>query len=589
MLSSRAISRAQIRLSLSRSLSLTHTRFRKLTEPEYDEAELMREKLDKQTYYAKREKTEESDSSPEELRRFQRIEVIKGLISGLFTIGGLVGTYALYANWAKISAWWYNDGLIDFEIPKTRKKKWELPVVTNKNDSSVPGLYIWGDNSQFITSLDPSVGDVRYPMRHDWFDGKKLRSVELGGNSALAIDANGDLIQWGRGFNGGCIPEYTVKGEKLIQAKLSGGTIYALNKKKELLVIPEKKEDQEAIPGSVSRNWLFSKMHKGFTKLDTSLFNKGEKIESFDAGREHLTVLTNIGRAFTSATGFSQLKKSRGQFGIPQFSHFKSPPPPNKLFEISLLNQNVQFDSKNKVDSLEPRVISKICCGDFHTLALDENGELFSFGQNTYGQLGHPVTYETEFISYPKKVTQLSKHIKKSMFPEVLDIHTGGDTSFCVVKPVPMYQLIRGKHKEQLDGEELTVGFGKNLKGQIGNGLFIHGQADPVRLKEFDKFEDFDESTGSMVRIGVAEWSTGAEHTFVKLCNGDVLFWGANDFAQLGNGKKYRVPKPSNPPALVEPSYTKDTYKDLTFVNRLQLGEQQHVVAGVTASAVFTS
>ncbi|CDR40840.1 CYFA0S05e05072g1_1 [Cyberlindnera fabianii] len=591
----------------------------KLTGQQFDEAEMMSSRLTEQPYYAKRSteaKTERDfddfyqdsgeqgrrgwdqknrSSSDDELKRYQRIEIIKGLLAGVFTIGGIVGGYALYTKWPALKIWWNGDGDIPFELPKKKKKKtgFELPLITNENDSSVPGLYVWGDNANYIASMNKKVDEVRNPIRHDWFDNKILKSVVMGETSAFAIDDKGDLIQWGKGYNNDAVPQYSVKGENITQARLSRGIIYALTKKHEILVIPESAENQKTLPGLQSRNWYFKKTMKPYTKLSTSnVLEKHEKITSIDAGKDHLVALSDKGRAFVTATGFDTPERSLGQYGLPEFSHFTKAPTPNELHEITLLNNLIQRTARGKIDHIEPRFITKVACGNHHTLALDSNGELYSFGQNTYGQLAHPVSYETEFVTLPKKVELFSKHVSRDMFPEVLDIHAGGDTSFATIKPAYMYQLIKGTAdaKQRLnDFEAFTVGFGTNLKGQIGNNLFTHAQFDPVKIRELAKFEDYDTEKGEMVAIGISEWSSGQEHTFIKLQNKDVLYWGANDCAQLGNGKRNRIPKPTCPPAIVEPGFTAQTYKDMTFVNRLQLEENQHIVAGVNNSAIYYS
>jgi hypothetical protein len=41
------------------------------------------------------------------------------------------------------------------------------------------------------------------------------------------------------------------------------------------------------------------------------------------------------------------------------------------------------------IDALRGRAIVRVACGDTHTLAVTEGGELYSFGRNTNGQLGH--------------------------------------------------------------------------------------------------------------------------------------------------------------------------------------------------------
>ena len=41
------------------------------------------------------------------------------------------------------------------------------------------------------------------------------------------------------------------------------------------------------------------------------------------------------------------------------------------------------------IRALEKKFIKKIDCGDFHSLALDSNGEIYSWGSGKYGECGH--------------------------------------------------------------------------------------------------------------------------------------------------------------------------------------------------------
>lgn len=581
---------------------------KKWTEQEFDDAQLFSDRLTSQPYYAKREREEsyqqqyEDPSQPpmtqaEILKQNQKIESIKGLIQGFLLLGTLFGGFQIYQKWPNIKSWVSNYGE-EYTPPKKKKPKMELPVIENPNNSSVPGLYIWGDNSNGITgqTSKQQLPDTKWPLRHPWFDGKYLKTVAIGEKSAVAIDINGDLIQWGVGYKKGknVTPEYTVKGEGLKIVHISNGVIYALNKQDDILVIPENNQVQKNFKGLKKRNWYLTSSTKNYSKLETNL-NKNEKIIDFQTGKVHLIALTNQGRTFASATGLEQSKeKSQGQFGLPEFSHFTKSPQPNKLYEIELLNNSIEKNKKGKIDHIEPRFIKKIAVGNYHTLALDSNGELYSFGQNTFGQLGQQVSYSTEFITVPTKVDVLIKYIKRDHFPEVVDIHAGGDTSFCTVNPIKMFKLVRDFKSNKLNesdehspDDSFTVGFGNNLKGQIGTGHYVHAQAEPVKIKELKNFEDFNEETQSMEKIEISSWSTGQDHSFIKLANNDVLYWGGNDNGQLGNGKKNRIPKPSPPPALIEPDFTLETYKNLTFVNRLQLHDNQQIIAGENASAIY--
>ena len=39
--------------------------------------------------------------------------------------------------------------------------------------------------------------------------------------------------------------------------------------------------------------------------------------------------------------------------------------------------------------SLETKKIAHVCCGSVHSIAVDCDGQLFSWGGNQYGQLGY--------------------------------------------------------------------------------------------------------------------------------------------------------------------------------------------------------
>ena len=45
-----------------------------------------------------------------------------------------------------------------------------------------------------------------------------------------------------------------------------------------------------------------------------------------------------------------------------------------------------------KIDALRGRAVVRVACGDTHTLAVTEAGELYTFGRNSNGQLGHGTT-----------------------------------------------------------------------------------------------------------------------------------------------------------------------------------------------------
>ena len=55
---------------------------------------------------------------------------------------------------------------------------------------------------------------------------------------------------------------------------------------------------------------------------------------------------------------------------------------------------------------LDLPLITQFSCGEGFTICLSEDGELYSFGENRYGQLGHE---DMEYYNYPKKIEKIEK------------------------------------------------------------------------------------------------------------------------------------------------------------------------------------
>ena len=55
--------------------------------------------------------------------------------------------------------------------------------------------------------------------------------------------------------------------------------------------------------------------------------------------------------------------------------------------------------------NLEGKSVAQVACGAFHTLALTEKGEVYSWGNNCWGQLG---TGSRNYAASPTKVSGLN-------------------------------------------------------------------------------------------------------------------------------------------------------------------------------------
>lgn len=64
--------------------------------------------------------------------------------------------------------------------------------------------------------------------------------------------------------------------------------------------------------------------------------------------------------------------------------------------------------SSELIESLKSYKITQVSCGEAHSVALSQWGQVFSWGQDSYGQLGHNLNGEVQAI--PKIIRSLCTH-----------------------------------------------------------------------------------------------------------------------------------------------------------------------------------
>eukprot|EP01084_Bolivina_argentea_P155631 271204_1 len=154
-----------------------------------------------------------------------------------------------------------------------------------------------------------------------------------------------------------------------------------------------------------------------------------------------------------------------------------------------------------KVDINNKKFASSLVeCGYRHTLVLTTTGNILSFGDDEYGQLGHGNT-EKKYNKYsPKLVKALS-----SM--RIMNISAGWYHSLCV-----------SEH-----GDVYTFGCGE--RGRLGHG-------NESRQKLPKKIEYFTNR-----KIQIVSCQGGSDHSAVVSANGDLYTFGYGTWGEIGNGK----------------------------------------------------
>lgn len=134
--------------------------------------------------------------------------------------------------------------------------------------------------------------------------------------------------------------------------------------------------------------------------------------------------------------------------------------------------------------------VIEIACGGLHIVALKSDGTVWTWGYNGYGQLGDGTTTNR---STPVKVKGLTGVIA----------------------------IAAGKyHTVALKSDGTVWAWGRNNRGQIGDGTQTD-RYEPVQVEEIK---------------GVTAIACGESHTAVLKSDGTVWAWGHNGYGQLGNG-----------------------------------------------------
>ncbi|KAA5805771.1 S-layer homology domain-containing protein [Thermoanaerobacterium thermosaccharolyticum] len=166
-----------------------------------------------------------------------------------------------------------------------------------------------------------------------------------------------------------------------------------------------------------------------------------------------------------------------------------------------------------------------------HTVALRNDGTVWAWGNNDHGQLGNGTT--ASYSSTPVQVKGISDVVAISAG----DYHTvalkndgtvwtwgGYDGSIPVqVKGISNVKAISAgyRYTVALKNDGTVWAWGNNDHGQLGNGTTASYSSTPVQVKGIS---------------GVKAISTENAHTVALKNDGTVWAWGDNEFGQLGNG-----------------------------------------------------
>ena len=453
------------------------------------------------------------------------------------------------------------------ERPQVRSKEENRDQISNqhlqlKRSWENPGVYVWGSNTGKVADPGSTESVVKAPRRLPYFDGQLLRDLKLDREFGAAVTEKGDLVQWGTGYSkDNPSPTITLKGKDLVKIGISADRIIGLGKDGSVYSIPVSESDQASghkpTPTSSywSSFWTTPPSPISYREWKPDDLSRGETITDVAAGLEHALLLTSKGRLFSAAASTIEFP-SKGQLGIPGLKWDTRPPGP--------------FDQLHEISMPKGVKIKQIAAGDYHSLALDDKGRAYVFGDNSLGQLGFEPERVIPYIDGPVPLPLNKIYDGSGTQSTVTSIEAGGANSFLTVDVLPfdetwrLSQLWGGKNTEPVRADTWACGAG--IVGSLGNGKLTHVSPGPTKIRLLSGLSEWNQKSGALVPIRLTRLSAGSTHAAAVIGNAthvvpasssnsgsasdtsygaDVLFWGGNEHYQLGTGRRLNMPAPT--------------------------------------------
>ncbi|GAA6056491.1 hypothetical protein JCM3770_007028 [Rhodotorula araucariae] len=392
------------------------------------------------------------------------------------------------------------------------KGRWEAG---GAGKETKPEVFLWGRNTHGVVSPSSNSAvppSVKRPSASPALSSFVLRDLALSATYGVAVDARGDVLQWGAGYSseGTAGVEKTLAGKDLIKAvPTEEGKVFALGKTGDVWVFASDKAAQRPAgqPVDIANGardggwmWVFGKgtlwgrdggSHVEALKVGTDVkLEKGEKFISLSAGASHVLALTSHGRSFALPLCLSA--NTHGQLGVRSVS-LLAPPHPGSSPAGAL------------------------------TVRLDPDERLNELDWATQQQARQP------------------KRIDPLLLPPV-------------APPTPADPSPKGS---------LVPALGVPAAMQEPTQIRLHPDAaQHAALERSIHFCTTLHEIPALKGIEVAELVAGKKHSLARLggkAEGRVLAWGANNYGQLGLGPSLSyplIPVPTEVPFLRSAAYT---------------------------------
>lgn len=334
-------------------------------------------------------------------------------------------------------------------------------------ESEHASVFTWGSD-QYGQLGDGGETDILVPEAVQDLDTKNIVQISACGNSTAALSANGDVYTFGCGMHSRLGHGFSLHQENEILPRkieqLGPCTQVEIGEYHGGVVTADGKlytwgRDLSGMLGHQNTN-------KGHPNLVAGALEK-EKVVGVSCGLKHTAAITESGKLFTWGSA------REGALGHG--------------------NEKRAVKEPKQVEALAGARVVEISCGRDSTLARTEDGKLYVFGANDYGQVG---------VGKNKRYQRSPALLRR--IPEVVQVAAGGFHAVALTK----------------DGNVYTWGFGTD--GQTG-----HATTSNTAIPKL--VEDLKEKN-------VIKVAAGGAHTACITDKGEVYMFGRGRNGQLAQG-----------------------------------------------------
>ncbi|BFG26475.1 hypothetical protein CerSpe_127490 [Prunus speciosa] len=359
-------------------------------------------------------------------------------------------------------------------------------------------IYVWGYNQSGQTGRNGKERQLRIPkqLKPELFGctaGANSRWLDIacGREHTAAVASDGSLFTWGAndfGQLGDGTEERRKHPKKVKQLQTEFVKSVSCGAHCTAAIAEPREND-----GSVStrRLWIWGQNQgSNFPRLFWGAFTPNTIIRQVSCGAVHVMALSEDG--LLQAWGYNEY----GQLG----RGFTC----EGLQGARIINAYAKFLD----DAPELVKITQVSCGEYHTAAISEKGEVYTWGLGNMGQLGHCSLQSGEKELLPRRVVALDGIFIK-------DIACGGVHTCAVTQKGALYA------------------WGGGRSGQLGlgpdTGFFS------CNANESESF--LRNIPALVVPTSVQLITCGHSHTLISTRDGRIHGWGYNSYGQASNEK----------------------------------------------------